>query len=106
MITAYRKYEYALFHEVVCFFMLAAMQESLTLLHANNKGTDKAAHPRSLISIFDIRFLQSKIYKLASCIIQHSSCTSTTQKTDFLATKPMYLLLCENLSHDSRPNNI
>ena len=32
---------------------------------ANNTGTDQPAHPRSLISAFDIRFLESIISKLA-----------------------------------------
>ena len=31
--------------------------ETLTLLHANIKGADQPAHPRSLISAFDIRYV-------------------------------------------------
>ena len=33
---------------------------------ANNKGADQPAHPRSLISTFVIRFLESFISKLAT----------------------------------------
>ena len=33
---------------------------------ANNTGADQPAHPRSLISAFVIRFLESSIYRLAT----------------------------------------
>ena len=33
----------------------------MTLLHANNKGTDQTAHPRSLIRAIVIRFGKSTI---------------------------------------------
>ena len=39
----------------------ALSQESLTLLHANNKGVDQPAHPHSLISALVIRSLTSMI---------------------------------------------
>ena len=39
------------------------------ILHANNKGADQPVHPRSLISVFVICLLESKLSKLASCII-------------------------------------
>ena len=35
--------------------------KSVTLLLANNKGTDQPAHPRSLISAFVFRYLKSKV---------------------------------------------
>ena len=35
------------------------------LQSANNKGTDQLAHPRSLISAFDIYKLNSNVFKLA-----------------------------------------
>ena len=35
------------------------MPETLTLLHANNKGTDQTAHQHSLISILIIHYLES-----------------------------------------------
>ena len=37
----------------------------LVLPYANNKGSDQPAHPRSLISAFDVRFLDSRIPTLA-----------------------------------------
>ena len=33
---------------------------------ANNTGADQPAHPRSLVSAFVIRFLESTIFKLAT----------------------------------------
>ena len=33
---------------------------------ANNKGADQPAHPRSLVSTFVIRLLESYIYELAT----------------------------------------
>ena len=38
-------------------FLWALLWENLTLFHANNKGADQPAHPRSLISAFVICFL-------------------------------------------------
>ena len=35
-------------------------------LEANNTGADQPAHPRSLVSVFVIRFLKSVICKLAT----------------------------------------
>ena len=48
------------------------MQDNLTLLHANIKGTDKPAHPCSLISAIVIRYLKIVVIfvvKLAPCEI-------------------------------------
>ena len=42
-----------------CTDMRASTRENLILLHANNKGADQPAHPRKLISAFDIRFMES-----------------------------------------------
>ena len=39
------------------------MRENLTFLHANNKGADQPAHPRSLISTYVICFFESVISK-------------------------------------------
>ena len=36
---------------------------------ANNTGEDQLAHPRSLISAFFIRFLESTVCKLATGVI-------------------------------------
>ena len=46
--------------------ILALSRENLSLVFANNTGVDQPAHPRSLISPFVIRFLESTICKLAT----------------------------------------
>ena len=43
------------------------------LAYANNKGADQPAHPRSLISAFVVRCLDSTIPLLATAEIQDSS---------------------------------
>ena len=42
------------------------MRENLSLESAYNKGADQPAHPRSLISAYDIRFMNCNISKLAT----------------------------------------
>ena len=42
----------------------ALMREYLSSVVSNNKGADQPAHPRSLISAFGIRFLESIISRL------------------------------------------
>ena len=42
----------------------ASMQVNLSSGFANNKGADQPAHPRKLISVFVIRYLESNISKL------------------------------------------
>ena len=66
---------------------------------ANNTGADQAAHPRSLISAFVIRFLESTIYKVTTGEISIFQLVyvaeeiglklalSETPKTAFLATR-------------------
>ena len=44
-------------------------RENLTLLHANNTGTDQPAHLRRLISAFVIRLLESVTSQVATCIL-------------------------------------
>ena len=44
----------------------ASTLENLSSGLTNSKGTDQPAHPRSLISAFGIRFLESIISKLAT----------------------------------------
>ena len=68
---------------------------------ANKKGADQPAHPRSLISAFVIRLLQSVIYRLATSEISirylisvaEETCLklalSETPKTGFLAMRPI-----------------
>ena len=64
---------------------------------ANNIGADQPAHPRSLISAFVIRFLESIISRLATSEIVLVSVaeqaglnitSSETPKTGFLAARP------------------
>ena len=43
----------------------ASMRENLSLGVGNNTGADQPAHPRSLISTFVFRFLESITSKLA-----------------------------------------
>ena len=70
------------------------MQENLTLLHANNTGTDQPAQP---VGTFVISYLESVIAKLAMCkasvlllvsVAGQADLSLTwteTQKTSFLA---------------------
>ena len=71
------------------------------LPYANNKGTDQPAHPRSLISAFVVRCLDSimSIFAIISKLSRHwlvpvveqaGLCLtwSQTPKTGFLMTKP------------------
>ena len=67
---------------------------------ANNTGADQPAHPRSLISAFFIRFVESIICKLATGEISIfwlvpvaeetglKVALSETRKTGFVATRP------------------
>ena len=78
-------------------------RETCLLSFANNKGTDQPAHPRSLISAFVIRFLESTIYNLATSKIFQlvsvadesglSLALSGTPKTGFLAARLMFFFL-------------
>ena len=45
----------------------ALSNKYLTLLHENIKSTEQPAHPRSLISAFDIRYLERRVANLALC---------------------------------------
>ena len=68
---------------------------------ANNTGADQPVHPRSLISAFVIRFLESITSRLATSEISLfllvsvaeetglSPALSETPKTGFVATKPI-----------------
>ena len=48
-------------HNASSFISVAMSREKLLLLYANNKGADLLAHPRSLISTFVVRCLDSII---------------------------------------------
>ena len=51
-----------------------ARRESLTFVHANNKGAGLSSYPRSLISAFIVRLLESIISELAYCKISFLAC--------------------------------
>ena len=54
---------------VAIFNYQTVTQENLSPGFANNEGTDQTAHPRSLISDFAIRYLETIVAKLVSCKI-------------------------------------
>ena len=54
---------------VAVFNYQTVSQENLSPGFANNKGTDQTAHPRSLISDFAFRYLETIVAKLVSCKI-------------------------------------
>ena len=53
---------------VAIFNYQTVTQENLSAGFANNEGTDQTAHPRSLISDFAFRYLETIVAKLVSCI--------------------------------------
>ena len=68
---------------------------------ANNKGADQQAHPRSLISAFVIRLLESIISKLDTCEISIFYVVSVAEQADFGMTfsetpKPGFLATIPN----------
>ena len=81
-------------------YNMASSQETLILLHANNKCADQPTHSRILISIFVIDFLESMLVKLVLCkisIVYLFSLAKQTGlgftlveilKTGFLASRP------------------
>ena len=53
------------YNDVYCMVKIGPRREKTCLRgFANNTGADQPAHPRSLISAFVIRFLESIIYNL------------------------------------------
>ena len=60
-------------HSLLKVRILYGPQREKTCLRwfGNNKGTDQPAHPRSLISAFVIRFLESIIFRLATSEISN-----------------------------------
>ena len=61
-------------------------RDILTLLHANNKVADQPAHPRSLVSTFVIRFLESIITQLNSCNVLLLQLVSVAGRTGLSLT--------------------
>ena len=84
---------------------------------ANNTGADQPAHPRSLISAFVIRFVESIICKLGTGEISIfwlvpvaketglKLALSETPKTGFVATRPVWILWCFRSSLKIRVHN-
>ena len=75
-------------------------REKLALLHANNKGAYHPAHPRSLISAFVIRYLESKVVNMLHTKLVYvaektllSLAWSETPKSGFLASRPNWFVL-------------
>ena len=60
--------------------------ENLILLHANNKCADRLEHPHSLVRVFVIRSLESRIVKLAPCTISISQLFSVAKQTGLSLT--------------------
>ena len=65
--------------------MWAPARETLTLLLANNKGTEQPARTSSLISAFIIRYLKSKVtesdisgFSFFSGALQHDKASDLT----------------------------
>ena len=77
----------------ICRYMIwASTRETCLRRLANNTGADQPAHPRSLISAFIIRVLESTISKLATTVAEQtgfSLALSETPKTGFVATRPI-----------------
>ena len=56
----------SLYGDVICILYGLRCEKTCLRGFANNTGADQPAHPRSLISTFVIRFLESTISKLAT----------------------------------------
>ena len=68
------------------------------MLHANTKGADQPAHPRSLISTFVVHCLDSMIYILAISTVWGLKPASVTEQTglNFIWSK----IFEDTFSHD------
>ena len=67
--------------------------------YANNKGSDQPAHPRSLISAFVVRYLDSKIPLLATAKISKPYQVSVAEQVGLSHTWPKppktgFLVVC------------
>ena len=70
------------------------MQGHLTfLLHANNKGTDQPAPPRSLISAFVIRYLESIVITLT----QSQFFNIQAKRRSFLFAREVYNYIASHI---------
>ena len=68
---------------------------NLKLVHVNNKGAGLYSYPRSLISAFIVRLLESIISKLASCKISFKLVSVADQTGLSLTQKPARQVSCE-----------
>ena len=66
--------------------MWLKLSENLLLPYANNKGADQPAHPRSRISTFFVRCLDSIIHTLAKFIISRLWLDSEAEQTGLSLT--------------------
>ena len=101
MICAYPRIESLPNQSLKCFIYGPRRKKTCLRGFANNTGADQPAHPRSLISAFVIRFLESTIFYLESGKISFfwlvsvaeetglNLALSETPKTGFLATRPI-----------------
>ena len=97
----------------------ATSWENLFMPYANNKGADQPAHPRSLISAFVVRFIDTcsmmslvsvseiAILYLASVAVQAGFCLilSPTPKTGFLLTSLKWFIVSW-VGHNSTHHNL
>ena len=67
----------------ILFITCALTRENLFSGFANNTSSDQPAHPRSLISAFIIRFLESTISKLDTSEISNFLLVSVAEVTCF-----------------------
>ena len=61
-----KKHNLKYFDSPVTFLFEPRREKTCLRVFANNTGADQPAHPRSLISAFVIRVLESTIFKLAT----------------------------------------
>ena len=87
-------------------YIWAMSWENLFLPYANNKGTDKPACPRSLISAFGVRCLDSTVSSFYICnfVSLASFCGCTGWFESYLVANPEDRFSCEeaHLSHIMR----
>ena len=86
-------------------------------MHANNKGTDQPARPRSLISAFIVRYLDAQFVVLATYKVSRSQTVYVAEQNDVKiawsqATKASFLMVplknflgIRRTLHDWKNNN-
>ena len=66
----------------------ASTRETLTLLLANNKGTDQPAHTRSLISTIVTRYLKSNVTRIGQITLNSPFYFGRPQQDKFAGYAP------------------